>query len=1446
MRIAVTVQTPASAQDVLIRCEDDASAASVAQALGATVGVPEGRLGVPERDGLTPAGDDSDTLAGSGLLYGQRIGLDSAPPATPAPPPSGLQLHIVSGPAAGGAFTLPPGEHEIGRGAQISWPDPLLSRRHALLSVTADGMAVTDLGSSNGTFLDGDRVSADPVPVTADAVLRIGSCLLQIRAAHAADAHLAPGAPGWLDFVRPPRITATQAAPEIVVPTAPTAPPRRRIPWPTMLAPLLLGVVMFAVMRSPMYLLMVLVSPLMMLFNFICDRRLGVADHKQALADYAARLAEADQSLARAVAGEARRLREQLPDAAATYLTCLLPDHRLWERRRADPDALAIRLGSGTVLSAVKVTGAAAPDERWLPDVPLGVRLSEHPIVGVAGPAVDTAGVLRWIVAQLCAYHATRDLSCSFLTAELDPDWAWLQWLPHLRPDDDQIARVIAGAQPLTAHVAWLNALVASRRGPGNSRPDPRAFPAHIVVIDGYRQIRDTPGLTALLDDGPSVGVYVVCADRLERYLPEQCSATLLMSTDEQGRARLLRRGEPAIERLLVDQVGVAWCDTLARELAPLIDAGADSGDAGLPASSRLLDVLGLPDPGCADLVRRWAAGGRTTQAVIGETGSGVFQLDIRADGPHGLVAGTTGSGKSELLQTIIASLAVGNRPDEMTFVLVDYKGGAAFKDCTLLPHTVGMVTDLDGHLTSRALESLAAELRRREHQLARAGAKDIEDYLDAKAPGDEPMPRLLIVIDEFAALVQELPDFVEGLIDIARRGRSLGVHLILATQRPAGVVSAEIKSNTNLRIALRVTDPADSADVIDAPDAAAISKSTPGRAIARLGHSSLIGFQSSRVGGRAPGAASQDISVWAYRPDQIGGAIPQPETSDDGATMPTDLARLVEAARQASVTTGIAAPPPPWLPPLDDVVTLDGVLADFPDAVRPEQLVVPIGLSDVPSEQRRSPAVLDIAHMGHLAVLGAARSGRSTALRAIAGAIGRFVSPADVHMYGIDCGNNALLPLMQLPHVGAVITRDQSERMARFVTRLQRLIADRQQTLAQAGFADITEQRAYARPGQELPYILILFDRWESFTQVYESIDGGQLIDAWTHIVQEGHAAGVRVVVTGDRSLLLGRVGALFPDKALLKLTDDSDYSVIGMNSRQVPSTMVPGRCFWSDGVRETQFLLLDDDPSGTAQATALLGIATQAKQRWAGLPAATQPFRVDILPTRFTLDQMDALPHEQLAPEELPIAVAGDTLSLRAFHAINHGPGLLVAGPRQSGRSTVLRTFAFFAALEHWRIAVVTPRISPLRTLTGEAIVGQIGMDADPGEVAQLLADLRAGSSPSLVLVDDIELLASCAWLSDLLEQHLGQLRDTGHLLVGAGTSNAVRLAYAGLVPALKASRSGVLLSPDAGDQELFGITLPRSALGTQLPAGGGFVVRAGQFERAQVIWPQFEEQA
>ena len=382
-----------------------------------------------------------------------------------------------------------------------------------------------------------------------------------------------------------------------------------------------------------------------------------------------------------------------------------------------------------------------------------------------------------------------------------------------------------------------------------------------MVVFDGSRKLRSLPGSIQLLREGPAVGVYAVCLDADERLLPAECQAVVVVDPDG---LRVQQMMAATIRQVRPDGVNPGWCTRLARSIAPIRDASDDDDAAGLPDSARLLDVLRLEPPRAEAIAARWNAGGRSTLAMIGESYDGPFGIDIRKDGPHGLIAGTTGAGKSELLQSLVASLAVANRPDEMTFVLVDYKGGSAFSECVRLPHTVGMVTDLDPHLVERALVSLSAELTRREHILAAAGAKDIEDYqllLDRGRPGrgarpPEPMPRLLIVIDEFASMARDLPDFVKGLVNIAQRGRSLGIHLILATQRPSGVVSQDIRANTNLRIALRVTDTAESADVIEAPEAAFISKSTPGRAYVRLGHASLVPFQAGRVGGRRPGAA--------------------------------------------------------------------------------------------------------------------------------------------------------------------------------------------------------------------------------------------------------------------------------------------------------------------------------------------------------------------------------------------------------------------------------------------------------------------------------------------------------------------------------------------------------------------------------------------------------------
>ncbi len=1452
--------------------------------------------------------DPRQPLAASPVRHGALVGVGGPVPDILAEPRGLVEVRISSGPGAGLVTRLSTGDHVVGTGADaaVRLPDIGLPAVCLQLRVRPDGTVeltpeeglgdvrqhppprtrplpgpivldaeaeIRRRRAGESTYQElppGTRVLSpdDPMPlvhldrepVTAGQTwepgqaLVVGPCLLELTVPTRPDASLSASPQGaTVDYNRPPRLLPPPRQTEFHLPQEPKRPLNQPLPWPFLMMPLVMGPVLYLVFQRWQMLIFMGLMPLMALANFASGRTQAKRRYNNEFAEYTQRMRRAQQQALVALQEERAARRRDFADPGEILVTAVGPRARLWERRRTDPDWLVARVGTADQPSSVTIKTPLRErhegDLVWTaPDVPVTVELAEAGVTGIAGPA--RRAIARWVLGQVATLHSPVDVELVLLTTpDTEADWRWARWLPHLRPEDgaEELAQVGVDEATTQARIAELareldRRLAATRENRGAASFDPL-----LVVLDGSRRLRLLPGMIPLLQAGPSVQMYFLALDEDHRLLPEECRA--VVQADEPWMTVRVTE-QDVVEAVRPDLVGPAWAERLARALSPVRDVSTEDAAATIPTSSRLLDVIRLDPPTGEGVLERWRRTGRTTTAVIGEGADGLFAVDLVRDGPHGLVAGTTGSGKSELLQTLIASLAVENRPDEMTFVLVDYKGGAAFKDCNRLPHTVGMVTDLDGHLTSRALESLGAELRRREHQLAAADAKDIEDYLAARGPDDPPMPRLLIVIDEFAALVAELPDFVTGLVDIARRGRSLGVHLILATQRPAGVVSAEIKSNTNLRIALRVTDATDSTDVIEAPDAAHIAKSTPGRAYARLGHSSLIPFQSSRVGGRPRGEGRvADVRLRGMEFATLGAAPPALPQAEEDASVPTDLAALVAAAQEASRLSGIPTPPSPWLPPLPESLTLDDVLAEFPDAVpSADRLVIPLGMVDLPSEQRRGVATYDLAEGSHLAVAGAPRSGRSTVLRAVAGAIGRYLSPEDVHVYGVDCGNNALLPLVALPHVGAVVSRDQTDRMDRLTARLRGLVSQRQQLLAEQGFADVAEQRRHVPPEQRLPYVVVLFDRWEGFFQAYDALDGGRLVQAWQQLIQEGAAVGLRVVMTGDRSLTLGRMSTLLDDKMVLRMIDPSDFQAVGLTPREVPTSMPDGRAFRGDGARETQVALLAEDPAGTAQVAALQAIGREAQRRFADLPRERRPFRVDVLPVRVTLREARELAAEEQAAGRrvpataLPVAVGGDTLGVRYLDAVEHGPAALVTGARRSGRSTVLRTLAVGALERGWNVIVVTPRVSPLRDLVGlDRVHGPFDASGDQMSTKELFARLREEEAPLLTLVDDLELVGADGWLADLVGSHIDAVRDTESIVVGAGSPAELQGMYRGPATAMKRSGNGIMLAPQApADADVFGVRVNRSVLGQSMPPGGGYLVSTGQVERVQVIWP------
>jgi S-DNA-T family DNA segregation ATPase FtsK/SpoIIIE len=1517
MRLALTVVSPATRQSADIVLEADPATPML------TVAAELERFargdGAADRQG--PLYVDFQqvsprlTLAEAPIMDGSVISLGSRDGCV-IPEPAGLvDIRVTSGPTAGVIHRLGAGHADIGSGANVSVRINDQAIPELALHVYVDDRAGCRVGAYEGVTAAIDRQPlAAPVWWRPGQQIAIGDTLLGLSRYTPPDAALHPSQDGGgADFNRPPRLLPPPPITKFALP-APPAPTERR-PLPILMAvlPLVMGVGMAFLLHQVYLLAMAGLSPVLLIGSTLSERKGGRKAAAARLAEYTEHKARIERDAREALDAERIARHEQCPDPAMVLAIASGPRRRLWERRRTDPDFLLLRVGTADLPSAVELTDPEQDEHRrtvvWsVQDAPVAIPLRERGVIGVAGPADTARAAGRWVVAQAATLHSPNDLRLYILTDSAGKaGWEWVRWLPHCRPAAAAgggggggvggvgggggggvggggqgvascAAQVGNDAESVATRIAELLAIIAERQRAlgqqalgqqtlgqftrGDGREQVRFRTAIMVMLDGSRKLRSLPGVIQLLREGPDVGVYAVCLDTDERLLPAECQAVAVIGRNglrvQQMMAATMPGGRP-------DHVSPSWSARVSRALAPIRDVSDDDEAAGLPAQARLLDVLGLDPPASSAIAARWRAGGRSTLAIIGESYDGPFGIDIKKDGPHGLVAGTTGSGKSELLQTIIASLAVANRPDEMTFVLIDYKGGSAFADCARLPHTVGMVTDLGPHLVERALTSLSAELTRREHVLARAGAKDIEDYQRAGAgtgagaaattarAGREPLPRLVIVIDEFASMVRDLPDFVTGLVNIAQRGRSLGIHLILATQRPSGVVSADIRANTNLRIALRVTDAGESSDVIDAPDAASIAKATPGRAYVRLGHASLIPFQAGRVGGprgawgagapharNQPGAQTVAVSSSPWLAPVEWAALGRPEPAPPAARQRadaeiTDLKVLVEQIAIAARDLRIPAQPSPWLPPLPNSVPINAIRPTVTPlgstatctarAGGAGEATATFGIEDLPGRQLQRPAEVRLDSFGHLLAAGAPRSGRSQLLRTIAGALALAHSSADVHVYGLDCGNGALLPLTELPHCGAVVSRNEAERAARLLHRLDAELSRRQEILAAGGFADITEQRAAGSDGDRLPHIFVLLDRWEGFTATLGEVDGGALTGVITRILGEGASVGVHLAMTGDRSLLAGRIAALCEEKLVFKLAEREDYALAGLRPRNMPAEIPPGRAFRAGTGVEVQVALLGPDPSGQAQAAALRSVAAACALRDGAVGGGRRPFRVDAAPARVTFEQAWALRPTGPGPVAASalwglVGVGGDSLAPLGPDLSAGVSAFVVAGPGGSGRSTILVSMARSFLAAGTRVVLIAPRPSPLRSLSPDDGVVSVFTSAelDPDS---LMAAVTSFDGPGVVLIDDAELLRDCDASGEL------------SLLVaasGSGSSGSVRgLVLAGDPEAglcsgfggwqvdAKRARRGALTAPvSLGEGDLIGARLTRSMVG------------------------------
>ena len=821
MRIDLTVRDRQDlCRDVAIAAPDGSTVRDVQLSLTSVIGAePAAELWTGARRLTAHA-----PLGGPGLRCGDVVSIGAPEPTDPAAG-AVLRLQVVGGPDAGQVVALPRGIVTIGRGTDcdLVLTDPDVSRRHASITVTSVGIILRDVASTNGTTVDGHAVDDDGTALTPGAMVRVGDSFVSVCAGSEPPAAVRVMPGGALLVNRPPRAQAPLGQGEVQFPVRGSGSPPQRVQWIAAAVPALAGIALALALHSPQFLIFALMSPVVVVATSLGDRLHWRRSRRRDAAGFRQREADARADVAAGLADETAVRRRAGLDPAAVYDVATGPGIRLWERRRRDADALTVRLGLTELPSALQARrGSDVTPAGRVTDVPVGVDLRAGPL-GIAAPAEVGLGVARWLICQLAVLHSPADVELALiLSDDAAASWAWSRWLPHLR------AWVAATPDTRQTLVAELGSQVEHRLAARRLDPDNWRGRWLVLVVDRARALADVPGLSALLAAGPAAGITAIFLDDHERHLPASCDSCAVATGETGARLRIVGRGSESGAELVADRVTDGWADRVARALAPLVDAGRDAGSA-LPRECRLVDLLGFDDFDVAHVLDRWAQDDGSAGTTLGMGVDGPLHVDLVRDGPHALVGGTTGSGKSELLQSLVAGLALCHPPEAISFVLIDYKGGAAFADCARLPHTVGLVTDLDAQLTGRALHSLHAELARRERLFAHVGAQDLTAYRAVNTQ-QEALGRLVLVVDEFAALAEELPEFVTGLVAIAQRGRSLGVHLVLATQRPGGVVSPDIRANATLRIALRVSDPAESADVVGTDRAAHLARDTPGQ----------------------------------------------------------------------------------------------------------------------------------------------------------------------------------------------------------------------------------------------------------------------------------------------------------------------------------------------------------------------------------------------------------------------------------------------------------------------------------------------------------------------------------------------------------------------------------------------------------------------------------------
>lgn len=1158
------------------------------------------------------------------------------------------------------------------------------------------------------------------------------------------------------------------------------------------------------VTRSPTF----LAFPVMMLGSMIATTVAGRGRRQSGGLDadrveYLAYLSRLRATVTETAAAQRSSLRWRHPDPATLWT--MIGGPRMWERQARDGDFCVIRVGVGTQPLATRLVSPDIPPaeladpvtatalDRFvrahstIEEAQIAVNLRAATTVTIDGDAGEARGVLRAMVCQLAVLHPPDQLLIIAVISERNRcHWDWLKWLPH------------------NQHPAVLDRLGSARM-------------VYRSPEEAQQALAGTSGPRA-----------VVISDRGARVAAGVIADAIILEVGAGGTPLAIKHAGETLALERPDQMDALDALICARRLAAYRAEAASRWSEG-PGWS---DLMGLGDLSRFDPVPLWRSQDRhhCLRVPIGATADGKpLELDIKEPaengvGPHGLCVGATGSGKSELLRTVALGMMARNSPEVLNLLLVDFKGGATFFDLARAPHVAAVITNLsdDAPLVARMRDALAGEMNRRQQLLRAAGHSSVAAYDEARRAGMQSaaLPTLFIVVDEFSELLSHHPDFADMFVAIGRLGRSLGMHLLLASQRLDEGRLRGLEAHLSYRVCLKTLSASESRIVLGTLDAYQLPN-TPGAGYLRCGGDEPTRFQTAFVSGplSAPRvdvtAATRSPSVQPFTSRAVG-----PITRDAGTRRPPAQTVLGAVLDRLSVQ----GPPAHqvWLPPLGPAPPLGSLLRDskFPK----DSLIAPIGVVDRPFNQSRTPLMVDLSGAaGNVAIVGAPQSGKSTALRTLITALAATHDPRRVQFYCLDFGGGTLAPLRSLPHVGTVAGRAEPALVARMVAEMESIVRSRDLDRTDAASDS-------ARPGD----VFLIVDGWATLRHEFEALE-----EAITSLATQGLSFGVHVVLSASRwadirPSLKDQIGT----RIELRLGDPADSEIDRKRAQQVPRDK-PGRGLSDEGLH--MLIALPTDPSELAYR-----------------------------------DGESAAPPIQLLPahvdREAAVHRAGDEFAGRILLGLeerrlqpvtvdfDQHPHLLILGDNECGKTATLRTLCCeivrTRSAAEAQLFVADYRRSLLGVVESEHLGGYAMSPAalaallpgalevlrqrvPPPEVSQAQLRTRSWwSGPDIyVVVDDYDLVAAPTENPLVaITEFLPHARDLGlHLIVARRSGGAARSLFEPLLAGLRDLGCMALVMsgrPDEG--ALLGCRPVR------LPPGRGVLVaRAGDEQLVQVFW-------